>query len=175
MGALVMMRDEPFDAPVPEQFEPDTKFHDEKLAAARDALEAAAVMTDTEGEERSAVTFNKAMAEHVAYLSDEAERMRRCKAMLERVEAWHTEAEGLREFMLDQLRRSIGDGRPYDIPPPIRLTGAAWRAAQMESASRDIAYHEVERSKVIARTEDRNRWLAALRASLPSPKEPSDV
>lgn len=93
----------------------------------------------------------------------------RYEAMIAQVEAWATKAEGIRDFMLQQLRESIewDCSDRHEREAPERLTGEVWRAAKLKRASRDLGYHENERAKEIERTNERNRWLADLRASLP--------
>jgi hypothetical protein len=84
--------------------------------------------------------------------------------MISKIMDWDTKADGIKEFMLQQLRISIDD---FVLDPPKKLSGPEWKAAKLAKALRDIEYHEREIAAEIARTEARNRWLADLRASLP--------
>ena len=47
------------------------------------------------------------------------------------------------------------------------LTGSIWRDRELEAASWDVTYHSNAHQEEVERVEGRNRWLAALRASLP--------
>ncbi|TPK14126.1 hypothetical protein [Mesorhizobium sp. B2-5-11] len=159
-----MMRDEPWDAPIPERFKPSTKFYDEGLAKAREVLATVPNYTEKMCDNMAAAEWLEACDAHRKYESERNERNRRCLDMRAAVMAWQTEAEGIKEFMLQQLGVTLDD---YPSEPPKKLAGAEWRAATIEKAERDLSYHQKHREDEIARTEDRNRWLAALRASLP--------
>lgn len=171
MGALVMMRDEPMDAPIPERFEP-SRYNADRLAEVQAELDAVTTMS----REEAATEADKAYhAGCVAFDKRQIERekqARQYEAMIAKVEAWEPKAEGIREFMLDQLRQSLDfDCKPVraDSPfsgKPKRQTGEEWRAAKVEELTRSIAYHAKANAEEIARTEDRNRWLNDLRASL---------
>ncbi len=165
MGALIMMRDEPLDTPVPDAFAP-SDWNAKKLAEARIALAEIAALTPEEAEERAASDFNTAMEEHIKYAAKEAEDYRRVSAMKASVEDWTTQAEGIKAFMLESLDAALKNG-PYAPEPPERKTGPVWRADAMAKASRDIAYHAIENEKEIARTASRNEWLRLFKASLP--------
>lgn len=167
MGATIMMRDEPLDAPIPERFEPHTSYHDEKIAAARLALATLPMLDASEADRLAGEEFDAAMAQHVKYETEEAAGRARLISLRDQTAAWETGAEGIKDFMLEQLDMTIGKGS-WTPEPPERLTAEDWRRRALEKASRDLAYHETERAKEISRTEERNRWLATLRASLPA-------
>jgi hypothetical protein len=176
MGALVTMRDEPFDAPIPDRLEPSTGYYDEALAKARADLARLNQMTDAEcaaaqAEER--VAEERAQTEYAARKADQRARY---EAMLAQVEAWTTEAEGIRDFMLEQLRQSIDfDCSTYEREPAPILTPGEWRHERLKKLAKDIGHHEEQRAAEVARTENRNRWLNALRASLPPPPAPANA
>ena len=91
--------------------------------------------------------------------------------MLAKVEAWRCDDEvrTLRDFMVEQLKSSIGFdcSTEYSLShPPVRLTGEQWREKQLAETSRFLAFYATQRDNEIQRVEGRNKWLAALRASL---------
>lgn len=165
MGACIMMRDEPWDAPIPERFEPSLEYHRDGLAKANLMLRDANTLTDAECEDRAQADFEAAMDRHEKYVSELAAQNDRYKAMLAAVEAWETEAEGIKDFMSEQLRISISD---YETEAPKEKTAEEWREETRRKALWDIAYHEKQMVEEIHRTELRNIWLAALRRSLPA-------
>lgn len=172
MGALVTMRDEPLDAPIPERLEPSTSYRDEKLAELRTELAVVSALTYEECAAQQEYEIAEAQRRRTQYVEDRARQRDRYEAMLAKVEAWRTGAEGIRGFMLSQLRESIrfdcgGDYLP-SVPEP--MDPVEWREARLVKLRKDIAYHEQERAQEIARTEERNRWLKALRDSLPLPE-----
>lgn len=168
MGALVMMRDDPRDAPVPDSFAADTAYHDERLTSARarmselEAMDLAARTAATEAYNAEVEAYNaKCIAEN-------AERRNRYDAMIAKVVRWTGAPEGIKEFMLEQLRSSR-DFDCYDDPTqfnPKRMSVSDWYREELRKATRDISYHEGERAKEIARTAERNAWLRQLHDSL---------
>lgn len=168
-GALITMRDDPFDAPVPERFEPSTSYHDERLAAASAALAELRALTPEQAEDRAYQAWKAATARHMDRERERAAQRERYEAMLAKVLAWeapspdHTE---LRTFMADQLRQSIEFDCGHASPAPERLLGPAWLAAEIASAKRDLAYHTKARAEEVDRAAGRTQWVAALRASL---------
>lgn len=175
-GACVALRDS--NGPIPERFEPDTRYHDESLARAETRL------AELRGMSLPAIR-EAAQQEHAAKVksSDEyAARMRgwrqRYEAMLLKVEAWQPPSSDhaqLKQFMSDQLRESISFdcSEPEKADMPAKLEPADWHAKELERAEWDRSYHTQKRAEEIARTEQRNRWLAQLRSSLAPATETS--
>lgn len=163
MGACINMRDAPLSVPIPDRFEPHTEYNDKRLADARALMAEVDGLSDTECNERAASEFAKEMAAYDESLRREQERSDRYESMMAKVRKWHTEAEGLREFMLEQLRISMST---YSPMLPQELTGTQWRAVKKREALHDISYHEKAIADEIHRTAGRNNWLADLRLSL---------
>ena len=169
MGALVMMRDEPHDAPIPERFEP-SPYYAERVAKSEAEVERLRLMSDEDAEAAAVeahaevvAAFDKAKAEHTA-------QRERYEAMVAKVKAWQGAPEGIKEFALDQLQQSID----FDCREPFRfyrstdkLTGAQWREQALGEALRSLGYDRKANEDEISRTEARNNWLAQLRRSLP--------
>jgi len=171
MGACIMMRDEPWDAPIPERFEPQTKYHDDRLAEAKAVLETLPKLSEVECENRAVEEYKTAIASDAKYRADRELRNSRYRSMLDLLSSWNTDAEGIKEFMVEQL--SISIERDYSSKSPSRLTGTEWREDRLKQAHHDVAYHERARGEEIWRTEERNRWLSDLRASLPTEEKQS--
>jgi hypothetical protein len=173
-GACIMMRDDPGDKPIPESFEPETDYHDKAIAEAQETLAEVAALSDAECDQRAKAAFDAALTSHTERETRRAREKGRYEEMIGKVERWHVpdDISGLRDFMLDQLRKSV----EFDCSPPryndapTRLTGAAWRDSTLAEASRSLAYHQVERQKEIDRVASRNAWLKALRDSIPAPE-----
>lgn len=165
MGALVMMRDEPMSAPIPERFEP-SRYNAERLAEAQAELNAVTAMSREEAAAEADKDYHIECAAFERRKAERAEDARRYEEMIAKVEAWETKAEGIREFMLEQLRQSLDfDCRGVGSPPQ-RKTGNEWHTAKIEELTRSIAYHTKANAEEIARTEARNRWIKDLRESL---------
>lgn len=171
MSALVMMRDEPMDAPIPERFEP-SDYHTKKIAEAITIIDRLAGMTEDEAEQAASDTYEAAIAAQAAAIHCNDTLREKYNAMLAKVEAWQSPSadhDGFKKFMVEQITSSIDfdcDNRYYRDQKHTRLTGAEWRAQEEAKARKDIAYHEAENAKEIERTEARNTWLRQLRESL---------
>jgi hypothetical protein len=171
IGALVMMRDEPANAPIPERFEP-SDYHTKKIAEVTAALGRLADMTDAEAEQSACDAYAAAITAQAAAIHRNDTLREKYNAMLAKVEAWQSPSddhEWLKKFMVVQIMSSIDfdcNNRYYRDQKHAKLTGAEWRAQEEAKARKDIAYHEAENAKEIERTEARNTWLRQLRESL---------
>ena len=171
-GALITMRDDPADTPIPERFEPNTKYNDEEIERAGLLLDEVIGLLPNECEQRSQGEYAEAVARHNERLSRCADEEDRYTAMLEKVKVWAPpeSLRGLHDFMIEQLAGSIKFDCGHEPDPPVLLTGENWRQAKMEKAGRDLAYHTEARGKEISRIRERNEWLDDLRRALASPK-----
>lgn len=170
MGACIMMRDDPWDAPIPERFEP-SDYHSKKLIELQDEKTRVEAMTPAEATTEAQAKLAAIQASNGKYAAEKVEQTNRYNAMLALVTPWKGAPEGLKEFMVSQLqegRRFDCGGEPYQAPLP-SSDGEDWRRDALEKIAKDIAHHEGEQAKEVARTNGRNAWLAQLRASLTDP------
>jgi hypothetical protein len=163
MGATIMMRDDPWDAPIPDKFEPQTEYSQKKLDAANALLAELDRLTPEECEARAEAKLQEQLASYEKYEAARRAENDRIEAMLDKVRRWKTEADGIREFAIEQLQISLTN---YPSLPPSALSGEEWLTATRLQALRDISYHEKSIADEIHRTALRNRWLADLRRSL---------
>lgn len=171
MGALVMMRDHPMDAPIPERFEP-SDYHARKLEEANAALAKLRAMSDDETATAAQEAFAAESKANADAIARNMELRGKYEAMLVQVQAWTAptpDHDGFKRFMAEQLTESIrfdcNDGY-YEKHRPVQKTGAEWQAAQIANELHNVEYHTREHAEEVKRTEGRNQWLAALRASL---------
>lgn len=165
-GALVDLREEPLDAPIPEAFAP-SDHHSKALAKARESLRVAQAWTPAEAEAAAQRAYQGERRRH------EKERQR-CEAlaaryaeMLAQVKAWKPptpDHQELKTFMREQLEISKSDCTVYPLDPP--LSGVKFRAEKIRQAQDDIVYHLAEHREEITRATARTAWIAALRNSL---------
>ncbi|MCP1540109.1 hypothetical protein [Methylorubrum extorquens] len=169
MGALIMMRDLPSSAPIPERFEPSTDYHDRQIEDAKARLTELANMTLDELQQATHADCVEAKKSHDGYEAKKAEQRQRYEAMLNKVQAWQpptSEHVGFKDFMVQQLTSSIEwDCTPRETEVK-ELSPSKWLKGEIESAQWNLDYHTKARCEEIERTEARNRWLAELRASL---------
>jgi hypothetical protein len=168
-GALVMMRDDPSDTPIPDEFTP-SDYHKTAIDKARAGLLALDGMTPNECDAAAVVAFNEAVASRKKRELERTTEHARYIAMRSKVEKWKPptpDHNGLRHFMLEQLNSSIEfDCSIYATDLPILQTGSEWLANKKDGAEKDILYHTKEHAKELERTATRNAWVKALRASL---------
>jgi hypothetical protein len=178
MGALINMRDDRADAPIPERFEPSVEYHDNAIVAAQARLQELDGMSPLAVREAAQQAYAEKVKGDDGYEAKKRGWRERYEAMLTKVQAWEPPTQdhaGFKSFMIDQLRQSIDfdcSGSFYD--PPEKLEPADWHRAEVQKAMRDVAYHTAERAKEVERTEGRNRWLAQLRASLAAERETAE-
>lgn len=169
-GALITMRDDAMNAPIPEEFKP-TDYYENSLRDNRAALKRLENMTN---EERIRFGINekeKAIASARSYLEKVALENSRLLKMAWKVQAWtppspdHT---GLKSFMLQQIDTSMNHGSYWteslnkaEAKAPFEFYSEA-----VESARSSIEYSLKEQEKELERVADRNRWVRQLRESL---------
>ncbi|RVI59922.1 hypothetical protein [Sinorhizobium meliloti] len=170
MGALITMRDEPLSAPIPTRLEPSTSYYDKTIDEASARIAELKAMSESD-RALAAAEHNRQIEECRRRRVEENNAMKaRYDAMITQTEAWQGAPEGLKEFMLDQLKQS----RDFDISDdPLRymedtVSTDAWFASQLLEADRRLQYATEQRNSEIDRTNKRNEWLAQLHAALPA-------
>jgi hypothetical protein len=164
-GALVTLRDENIDTPLPERLKPST-YHIDAWHKAEKELADLKTLTLGQAEAKSLEEFKAHMTEHKKSVETRTARNARYNEMLERVREWApptTDHENLKKFMVEQITISLED---YDIPVPTLLNGGAWLEEQKRRLEWSLAYHDKEWKKDVERTEQANKWIDDLRDSL---------
>jgi len=169
MGACAMMRDDPFDAPIPE-FKP-SDYYVRKVEEAKADRHQLLAMTDEEKIAFGVAKKADELASAEEYLDRETLEILRLSEMRDRVTAWEpptSEHVGLKDFMLDQInismnRLSYSEGRIAEIKQKFARD---YYDEAVAEATRQIDYGTVEMRKENERTEARNRWVRELKASI---------
>jgi len=171
-GALIVMRDEPHDKPIPKAFEPETSYYDEQISRSQATIADLGSLSDADCERRALAAHADAVEAVRARIHEREEDRDRYQAMVAKVEAWTPptdDHEEMKNFMLQQLNESIRfDCTPYadlDKEPALQ-SGREWREAMLAQAARDLSYGLEHRQQEIERTNKRNQWLTDLRNSL---------
>lgn len=167
-GALIMMRDEPMNAPIPEKIEANS-YHLEAIADARKRQVELEGMGPAMTEMAADGVYRKAVADHERMLAEKDVLRSKYEAMLMRVAEWippTEEHEGLKRFMKDQIDLCIeSDCVVYGRPPALQ-TGAEWLACELVRVKQDIEYHSKLHQDEVERANGRTEWVKALRESL---------
>ncbi len=166
-GALIMMRDDPSDAPIPEEMKADTSYYDDRIAADMKRMGEVQDMTMAQANTAALEEHRAALASRAKYVADKDIEAGRLNAMLGKVRLWHPptpEHVEMKKFMIDQLTISL----PGDYAPaiPALLDGPAWRQKEIDRLADSVVYLRKEREREIERARGRTEWVKALRASL---------
>lgn len=169
-GALILMRDEPMDAPITEEFKP-SDYYVKAGADARAELDRLEAMG---GNER--IAFGEALRAQSAQRSREwLEKDRaangRLTTMRTEVEAWEPPSPdhaNYKAFMLEQIDMSLNDLGYIEktITEAEQRAAVDYYAQAVKTAERNIGYYAAEHAKEVERTESRNQWIRQLRDSL---------
>lgn len=170
-GALILMRDDPLDAPIPDAFAP-SGYYAKRLEENDAEAVRLASLTAEEAEQEAEADYQRAVQHREEAIREAAEARQRCEAMLAQVREWTPptpDHEGLKRFMVEQLEETIrfdGTFTDGDWWRAERLTGEEWLGRQVENLARDRERHEREWAAEQERTDGRNAWVKNLRESL---------
>jgi hypothetical protein len=166
-GALVKMRDDPFDAPIPEEMKVDNYY----VTSAKEKNEAyeAFIALDQLGLESlhqkeiadAWEYFNKSKAEKKVQAD-------RYAVMLVLAKNWKPPSDDFRtfkEFMVSQIEQSLHFDI-YDSKPPENISFKDWLAAKREKMAYEVSYAFKALEEETGRVNKANKWIRALRESL---------
>jgi len=112
--------------------------------------------------------FQERLNSHNKYAHEKVDLRNKYNAMLARVVAWTPptkEHEGLKDFMLQQIRDSI-KWDCIESEPPKLLSLPEWYQNKVNNLEQSLAYHEEENIKEQERTANRTAWIKELYKSL---------
>src|SRR5687768_6886698 len=81
-GALITMRDDAMDAPIPEEFKPETNYHDDRIAADTKRMGEIQAMTLADANTAALEVHRAALASRSKYLAEKETEAGRINAML---------------------------------------------------------------------------------------------
>lgn len=171
MGALIMMRDEPMNTPIPERFEP-SDYHAKKIEEARATLARLEAMTQEEAAASAKAAFDEDVRRKEEGITKADSLRRKYEAMLARVREWKPPTQdhvGLQRFMAEQIQQSIDFDCGtdfYERMAPRLMDPMEWLAKEQAGAMKEIGYHAAEYEKEVQRANERSAWVAKLRESL---------
>jgi hypothetical protein len=167
-GALITMRDEDMDAPIPEEFKA-TDYYEKGLKEAQEKLEKYKNMPLDEAETLSLKEFIEREKSRLESLTKDTLLRARYVKTLSEVEKWIPPTEEhrqLKDFAVEQLKGSIDFDCSLNYPPIKKLSAQEWLKEKIDSCLWDIAYHKKEQEKETERISGRNQWINQLRQSL---------
>lgn len=168
-GALVTMRDDPADAPIPDEIQP-APYYDERCARLEAELAALLALTPEQAEARAREEYEGDLRADAEYAARKAAVRQRYEAMLAEANAWTPPTPdhvGMKEFMVEQLTESIKfDCADYPREPRTLLSGEEWLLLTVGATRRALADAREHANEEALRAKQRTDWLRALRASL---------
>jgi hypothetical protein len=167
-GALISMREEPNDAPIPEEIKP-SKHYMESLKKAKADLKRHESMSLSQADKECQNYYDKEVKRiEEANLSDIKTRVA-YEAMLSKVNKWTPptpEHQGLKDFMVQQITDSIKWDCENDRIPPNKQKAEDWLLERKKSAMNDIEYYRNKNAEEYERCADRTKWIQDLFKSL---------
>lgn len=168
-GALIMMRDEPQDAPIPDKFDPSA-YHADELSKSQKELIKLKAMSAKE-------LTSAAQAEFKEESKRYTERLTQCRALRQKYEAMLVQAHAYvapspdhqeyRSFMISQIEKSLEwDCDETHITKPQKLSGKDWKQKKFCEIIWSIDYHTKEAAKEIESANARTLWIKQLKESL---------
>lgn len=167
-GALAHMRDDDWDAPIPDVIKPYA-YHKNALKKAQARLKQLERMKTDEIAECAKNAHTERRRRELDALAEVRAQNNRHRAMLLKVRDWEPPTKdhaSLKEMMIDDLKLSIRDEKWYVEDVSDAQTPAEWYAAEIEIAEHDIAYHEKRWRGDQDRAEKETTWLRQLLESL---------
>jgi len=167
LGATVHQRDESPELK-PKLREPHTSYLEERLNKAATRLREAESWSEEEAQSQAEEQNIKNREYWLGVKERAIARRERYEDMLTQVRAWTPPTDGhvgLKEYMIDQLEESIRFDC-HDRGEPIPLTGEEYRAQQIASTERELEYYPKEIEAEIERSNEANKWILDLFASL---------
>lgn len=172
-GACIMMRDDSLDAPIPEEFKPNT-YYSESLETAKKELKKFQYMTIEEAKDIIEKRYKDKIAENKKIRKERTEMKNRYLNTLADVYAWQPPTKDhieLKKYAIQQLEDSIKWDCGSDLDEYYSLDvekelPQAYIDSQIKSCFHDIQYYSEEQEKENKRVAGRNKWIKDLRESL---------
>jgi hypothetical protein len=169
-GALIEMRDEDMDAPIPDYFPPSDYHVNGKLEAEKTLARLRSISAE-EAVAAERLSVSDSIARLEKSKAEEEEKRTFMQGVLSEVQAWKAptpDHSGLRDFMIQQITTSLEGGDWYDKEIE-RLKNADLTVLVSERiarAEKDIVYHAEKYREECARCAERTKWVRDLRESL---------
>lgn len=171
-GAMILMRDEPMGAEIPQAFEPST-YNQSQAEKSEAEITRLRSLTPEQVQQEYDAVYQASCDERAASNERRREEKRRYEAMMGKVSAWQPpsiEHHGMKKFMLDQLQSSIDwdCSDSYDEAIPKREDASVWLARTLSRLYASIERNRKSQAEENDRTAKRNLWVNQLRESLQS-------
>lgn len=167
-GALVMLRDEPMDMAIPDEFKP-SDYYALSLMLAKDKLKTLESMTQQQAKKECDEDYDNRVKYWEEARKKNIEVQKRYNQLLMKVHEWTPPSDehiDLKYFMIEQLTTGSQFDTSYEPSYPIRDVPSVWLANKIVLAKAQLKSAQEEYDKENERTVNRNRWIKQLRESL---------
>lgn len=166
-GALITMREDPKDAPIPDEFKPD-EYYSQRLMSLGDEARRLESMTIKEciAAQNNEIANRRQACD--SYVAEREIHNRRYASMLEKVTAWEppsSEHQGLKQFMIEQLELSKHDSNWKPDVPHVQDPGT-WRTMKLATLKDQIESAKKYLAEEADRAQKRAVWVRQLKAAL---------
>lgn len=168
-GALGRMREDPADAPIPKRVEPNP-WHKTQLGNIRKELDAFVELSEEELAGQYAKYVENLEASIQQYDAKREELLKKYTQVQAQVAAWvppTSDHRGLKDFMIQQISVSVpNDYIEAEIP-----SYEEWIEERVRRLEQSLQYYQKQWEKEVKMTKEANKWLDALRESVPLPSD----
>lgn len=169
-GALISLRDEPSDTPVPDKIEP-SDYYKKRLEEIRADIVKLNAMSAQDLEDEAMKQYKDSVDYRNKSLAKAKELKRKYEDMLAKAKAYvppTPDHQGYKDFMVNQIEESIkwDCGTFYYDKPIVKLPGSEWGKARAEILLNELSHAEQQNKEEIRRAEERTNWIVALKKSL---------
>ena len=173
-GALVEMRDDPKDAPIPKELKA-SDYNAKEAAKAIEEMRQIQSITPEACEAKAVKEYNEAIAYHKKAIKEQQDLKEKYEAMLIKAKAYQPptkDHEGIKEFMVSQIEESIAwdcDNKDYHLKAirnTTKQTGNQWRVNKLAELKQRAQTNQTAQDAENDRVKSRNKWLRDLRASI---------
>jgi len=168
-GALITMREDPWDDEIPDEFIP-SDYHKRELIDINSKLKSLKNMSMEEINRKSSLEYIKVIESYNERQTDVNNLKDKYLLMLIKVKNWNPptiDHQELKRFMIQQIEDSIkfDCNLTYD-KEPICLDGKMWLKKEVDNYLWDINYHIEQYKEEVERCEMQTKWVKQLKESL---------
>jgi hypothetical protein len=168
-GALISMRDDPMDTPIPDKIEP-SDYHFKEWQRARKDYELAKKITLKNAKELAKNDYENAVKYNKKSIAEKNALKIKYEQMLSKVMKWVPPSKdhvAFKDFMIDQIKKSIDwDCDTKYNKDPVLKSAKEWLKEKIERNKNDIEYHFKNHKEELERCANRTKWIQDLKNSL---------
>jgi hypothetical protein len=171
-GALVGMRDEPFDKEIPQVIKP-SDYHLEQIRSTMNEKLELLKMSAKELNDAALVEYATGCKDDADRLLEKLDLKSKYEDMLKKAESYvspSSDHDEFRNFMISQIEDSVRFDCDVkynlDQDKNVLLSGADWKEQKLKYLKKDLVYHKEAYDEEVARCKNRTEWIQMMFESL---------